>query len=89
MNKYTCSSNEHDRIRSARLTSDAACYTASARRYEDIEQACKREVVSDHQWSFKGCLPRQEWLHFPETVRCIVHIRVFHLHWISSSRQGF
>ena len=52
-------------------------------------QACKREVVSDHQWSFKGCLLRQEWLHFPETVRCIVHIQVFHLHWISSSRQGF
>ena len=26
-------------IRSARLTSEDACYTASARRYEDIEQA--------------------------------------------------
>ena len=36
-------------IRVARLTSDAVCYTASARRYEDIEQACKRELVSDYQ----------------------------------------
>ena len=38
--------DKHDMSRSARLAGDAACYTTSANRYEDIEQACKREIVN-------------------------------------------